>query len=131
MKEEAPTNMLDMSVTEETFQEMMSPLKESAYANISDMPVTLERPGHRSLYRPCWRPRRNRLPCWSTNCCPTGRSKTGGPVGAIVQVEPLEAAGDDDGICAGLRVGVGLWTRNIAGGVAVAPVDGDAGSADG
>ena len=46
-------------------------------------------------------------------------------------MEPLKAAGDDDGVGAGLLVGVSLGVGGIAGDAAVAPVDGDAGSADG
>ena len=54
-----------------------------------------------------------------------------GPADTIVQVESLQVAGDDDGVCARLLVGVGLWAGDTAGGGAIAPVNGHAGSADG
>ena len=47
------------------------------------------------------------------------------------QMESFQAAGDDDGIDTVLRVGMILGARDAAGGGAVTPVDGDAGSADG
>ena len=45
-------------------------------------------------------------------------------------MEPLKAAGDDGGVGSGFRVGVGLGAGGTSDGVAVAPVDDDAGSAD-
>ena len=46
-------------------------------------------------------------------------------------MEPLETTGDYDGMGAGLLVGVGLGVGDTVDGAAVAPVDGNVGSADG
>ena len=54
-----------------------------------------------------------------------------GPAGTVVQVESLQVAGDDNSVGVGLLVGVGPGAVDTAGDVAIAPVYGDAGSADG
>ena len=54
-----------------------------------------------------------------------------GPAGTVVQVESLQVAGDTNSVGARLLVGVSLGTGDNAGDVAIAPVDGDSGSADG
>ena len=50
---------------------------------------------------------------------------------AIVQAEPLEVAGDYDGVGIRCRVGVSLGAGYVTGSVTISPVDGDTRSADG
>ena len=54
-----------------------------------------------------------------------------GPAGTVVQVESLQVAGDGNNVGTGLLVGVGLGVEDAAGGISIAPVYGDVGSADG